>query len=44
VKDAAGALTGDAKLQADGKLDKAKGAVHSAIGDAKDALKRADKV
>jgi uncharacterized protein YjbJ (UPF0337 family) len=44
VKDAVGALTGDAKLRAEGKLDKAKGAVHSAVGDAKDALKRADKV
>jgi uncharacterized protein YjbJ (UPF0337 family) len=44
VKDAAGTLTGDAKLQAEGKLDKAKGAVHSAIGDAKDAVKRANKV
>jgi uncharacterized protein YjbJ (UPF0337 family) len=44
VKDAAGALTGDAKLQAEGKLDKAKGALHSAVGDAKDAVKRADKV
>jgi uncharacterized protein YjbJ (UPF0337 family) len=43
VKDAAGALTGDAKLQAEGKMDKAKGAVHNAAGDAKDAVKDAVK-
>jgi hypothetical protein len=30
VKDAAGGLTGDSKLQAEGKLDMAKGAVHKA--------------
>jgi uncharacterized protein YjbJ (UPF0337 family) len=36
VKDAAGKLTGDAKLQAEGKMDKAKGAVHNAVGDVKE--------
>ena len=41
VKDAAGGLTGDSKLQAEGKLDKAKGAVHTAVGDVKDAVKKA---
>jgi len=41
IKDAAGKLTGDKELQAEGKMDKAKGAAHSAVGDAKDAVKRA---
>ena len=36
MKDAAGKVTGDAKLQAEGKMDKMKGAVHNAVGDAKD--------
>jgi uncharacterized protein YjbJ (UPF0337 family) len=40
VKDAVGVLTGDSKLQTEGKVDKDKGAVHNAVGDAKDALKR----
>jgi uncharacterized protein YjbJ (UPF0337 family) len=39
VKEAAGNLTGDAKLQAEGKADKAKGAVHNAVGSAKDAVR-----
>ncbi len=39
VKEAAGKLTGDAKLKAEGKMDKAKGAVKNAIGGAKDAAK-----
>jgi uncharacterized protein YjbJ (UPF0337 family) len=43
VKDAAGRLTGDAKLQAEGKMDKAKGAVRTAVGDVKDAVKGAKK-
>jgi uncharacterized protein YjbJ (UPF0337 family) len=43
VKDAAGGLTGDAKLQAEGKLDKMKGAAHQAAGDIKDAVKDAQK-
>jgi uncharacterized protein YjbJ (UPF0337 family) len=40
IKDAAGKMTGDGELQAEGKMDKAKGAVHSAVGDAKDAVKK----
>ena len=45
VKEAAGKLTGDAKLQAEGKIDKAKGAAHNAVGNAKDAARDAlDKV
>ena len=43
VKDAAGGLTGDAKLQAEGRLDKAKGAARSTVGDVKDAVKDAKK-
>lgn len=39
VKEAAGKVTGDAKLKAEGKADKAKGAVKSAVGGAADALK-----
>jgi uncharacterized protein YjbJ (UPF0337 family) len=40
VKDAVGGLTGDSKLQAEGKLDKAKAAAHNIAGDVKDALKK----
>ena len=39
LKQAAGKLTGDAKLTAEGKMDKAKGAAKSAIGGAKDAMR-----
>jgi uncharacterized protein YjbJ (UPF0337 family) len=41
VKDAAGKITGDAKLQSEGKIDKAKGAAHHAAGDLKDAARKA---
>lgn len=41
VKDAAGKLTGDAKLQAEGKADKAKGKLENAVGGAKDAVREA---
>lgn len=44
VKDAAGGLTGNEKLQAEGKLDKVVGKVQQKVGEAKDhardALKR----
>jgi uncharacterized protein YjbJ (UPF0337 family) len=44
VKDAVGGLTGNEKLQAEGKLDKVEGKVQSKIGevkdDARDALKK----
>jgi uncharacterized protein YjbJ (UPF0337 family) len=44
IKDAAGGLTGDNKMQADGKMDKAEGKVQQKVGeakdDARDALKR----
>lgn len=39
IKEAAGKLSGDAKLQAEGKADKAKGAAHNAVGSAKDAIR-----
>jgi uncharacterized protein YjbJ (UPF0337 family) len=39
VKDAAGKVTGDAKLQAEGKADKAAGKVQNAAGGANDKLK-----
>jgi len=41
VKDAAGGLTGDAQLQAEGKLDKAKGSARQAVGDVKDPARDA---
>jgi len=37
VKDAAGKVTGNEKLQAEGKADKAAGAGREAAGDVKDA-------
>jgi uncharacterized protein YjbJ (UPF0337 family) len=40
VKDAAGKLTGDAKLQAEGKSDKLKGKLQNAAGGAKDAARK----
>ncbi|TCI00814.1 CsbD family protein [Roseococcus sp. SYP-B2431] len=43
VKDAAGKLTGDAKLQAEGKADKAEGKIQNAVGGAKDAVRDATK-
>jgi len=43
IKDAAGKLTGDKKLQAEGKMDKAKGDLHDVAGDVKDAARDASK-
>jgi uncharacterized protein YjbJ (UPF0337 family) len=40
VKDAAGKLMDDKKMQGEGKMDKAKGEARQAFGDAKDAMKR----
>ena len=39
IKEAAGKVTGDSKLQAEGTLDKAKGKVESAIGGLKDTVR-----
>ena len=41
IKDTAGKLTGDKKLQAEGKIDKAKGSAHNVAGDVKDAVRNA---
>ena len=41
VKEAAGKLIGDAKLQADGKADKAEGKVQNAVGGVKDTIRKA---
>jgi uncharacterized protein YjbJ (UPF0337 family) len=43
VKDTAGKVTGDKKLQAEGKLGKAKGSAHNVAGDVKDAAREASK-
>ncbi|MDB5601453.1 MAG: hypothetical protein JWN71_3497 [Xanthobacteraceae bacterium] len=39
VKEVAGKLTGDAKLEAEGKADKTAGKVQNAIGGLKDTLR-----
>jgi len=39
VKDAAGKVLGDVKLQAEGKADKAEGKVQNAVGGLKDKAK-----
>ena len=39
-KEAAGNVTGDSKLQSEGKAEKAKGKVQNAVGGIKDALKK----
>lgn len=41
LKDAAGGLTGNERLQAEGKLDKAIGRVQQQVGEAKDATRDA---
>lgn len=40
VESAVGAVTGDAKLKADGQADKLEGKVQNAVGGLKDALKK----
>jgi uncharacterized protein YjbJ (UPF0337 family) len=39
AKEGAGKVIGDTKLKTEGKFDKAKGKVESAVGDAKDKLR-----
>lgn len=41
IKEAAGKLTGDTKLQGEGKADRAEGKVQNAVGGIKDALRGA---
>jgi len=43
IKDTAGKLTDDKKLQTEGKSDKAKGAAHNVAGNVKDAAREASK-
>lgn len=43
IKDTAGKITGDKKLQSEGKFDKAKGSAHNVAGDVKDAVKETNK-
>jgi len=43
IKETAGKVVGDGKLQAEGKADKVEGRVQNAIGGAKDALRKADR-
>ena len=42
LKEAAGKVAGDTKLQAEGKADKLKGKVENAVGGAKDAIRDVD--
>jgi uncharacterized protein YjbJ (UPF0337 family) len=39
IKDAAGKVTGDAKLQSEGNADKAAGKIQNAVGGVKDTLR-----
>jgi uncharacterized protein YjbJ (UPF0337 family) len=41
IKDAAGKLTGDQKLQAEGKADKVEGKVQNTVGGMKDKVREA---
>jgi uncharacterized protein YjbJ (UPF0337 family) len=41
IKDTVGKVTGGRELQTEGKIDKAKGSMHNALGDAKDAVRKA---
>ena len=43
IKEAAGNVTGDAKLKSEGKADQVAGKVQNAIGGAKDAIRDAVK-
>lgn len=41
IKDAVGGLTGNEKLQAEGKMDKVEGKLQQKVGEAKDATRDA---
>jgi uncharacterized protein YjbJ (UPF0337 family) len=43
LKDVVGKMIGDAQMQAEGKFERAKGAVHGALGDVKEAVRRAER-
>jgi len=40
MKEAAGKMTGDSKMQTEGKMDRAAGKVQNTVGGAKDAMKK----
>jgi uncharacterized protein YjbJ (UPF0337 family) len=40
IKEGAGKVTGDEKMEGEGKIDKAKGGLHNAAGDVKDAARK----
>jgi uncharacterized protein YjbJ (UPF0337 family) len=40
MKEAAGKMTGDTKMQAEGKMDRASGKVQNTVGGVKDAMKK----
>ena len=40
IKEAAGHITGNKRLEQEGKVDQVKGAVHNTVGDAKDFAKK----
>ena len=42
IKETAGKVTGDKKLESEGKLDKAEGSAHKITGDVKDAVKHSN--
>jgi uncharacterized protein YjbJ (UPF0337 family) len=42
-KDTVGKVTGDKKMQSEGKVDKAKGSAHNVAGNLKDAVKETNK-
>ena len=41
LKEAGGKMTGDKKLESEGKFDKAKGEARKTLGDVKDAVRKA---
>ena len=43
MKEAAGKITGDEKLKAEGKMDKAEGKIRNTVGGIKDSIRDADK-
>jgi uncharacterized protein YjbJ (UPF0337 family) len=43
IKETVGKVTGDKELESEGKVDKAKGDLHNAAGDVKDAARKLTK-
>jgi uncharacterized protein YjbJ (UPF0337 family) len=43
IKDTAGKITDDKKLETEGKFERAKGSAHNVAGDIKDAVKQSNK-